>query len=63
MRKRASLIVEIVKIIINCIIVPLYFIKFFCDEALLRGLMKTGSKLSIGGITIIASLIKLPEKE
>ncbi len=63
MRKRASLIVEIVKIIINCIIVPLYFIKVSVMKLYCRGLMKTGSKLSIGGITIIASLIKLPEKE
>lgn len=45
MRKRASLIVEIVKIIINCIIVPLYFIKFFCDEALLPGFNENGEQI------------------
>ncbi len=45
MRKRASLIVEIVKIIIDCIIVPLYFIKFFCDEALLPGFNENGEQI------------------
>ncbi len=45
MRKRASLIVEIVKIIIDCIIVPLYFIKFFCDEALLPGVNENGEQI------------------
>lgn len=33
MKRKISFIAEIVKIIINCITIPLYFIKFFCHVA------------------------------
>ncbi len=42
MKRKIVLIIEIVKIIINCITVPLYFIKFFCDEAVLPGFNENG---------------------
>lgn len=45
MQARKTVIIEIVKIIINCITVPLYFIKFFCYEAVLPGLNENGEKV------------------
>lgn len=45
MKRRTAVIVEIAKIIINCITVPLYFIKIFCDEALLPGFNEDGEEI------------------
>ena len=45
MKRKTVLIVEIVKIFINCITVPLYFIKFFCDEAVLPGFNENGEEV------------------
>ncbi|WP_251546515.1 hypothetical protein [Pumilibacter intestinalis] len=45
MKRKTAFIVEIVKIIINCAIVPLYFIKFFCDEAVLPGYNENGEQI------------------
>ena len=45
MKRKTAFIVEIVKIIINCITVPLYFIKFFCDEAVLPGINENGEEV------------------
>lgn len=45
MKRKTALIVEIVKIIINCITVPLYFIKIFCDEAVLPGFNESGEEI------------------
>lgn len=45
MKRKIVLIIEIVKIIINCITVPLYFIKFFCDEAVLPGFNENGEEV------------------
>ena len=45
MKRKTALIVEIVKIFINCITVPLYFIKFFCDEAVLPGFNENGEEV------------------
>ncbi|MDE6441483.1 MAG: hypothetical protein K2L12_01860 [Clostridia bacterium] len=46
MKRRKALITEIVKIIINCITVPLYFIKFFCDVAVLPGVNENGEEIT-----------------
>ena len=45
MKKKTTFIIETVKIIINCITVPLYFIKIFCDEALLPGFNEDGQEI------------------
>lgn len=45
MKKIKALIVDIVKIIINCIMVPLYFIKLFCDKAVLPGVNENGETI------------------
>ena len=45
MKRTTAIIVEIVKIVINCITVPLYFIKFFCDEAVLPGFNENGEEV------------------
>ena len=45
MKRKTTFIVEIVKIIINCVMVPLYFIKLFCDEAVLPGYNENGEPI------------------
>lgn len=45
MKRKTALIVEIIKIVINCITVPLYFIKFFCSEAVLHGFNEKGEEV------------------
>lgn len=45
MKRKTALIIEIVKIVINCVTVPLYFIKFFCDEAILPGFNENGEEV------------------
>lgn len=45
MKRTTAIIVEIVKIVINCITIPLYFIKFFCDEAVLPGFNENGEEV------------------
>lgn len=45
MKRKTTFIIEMVKIIINCVIVPLYFIKFFCDEAVLPSYNENGEPI------------------
>lgn len=46
MKITKAFITEISKIIINCITVPLYFIKFFCDVAVLPGVNENGEEIT-----------------
>lgn len=45
MKRKTAFIVEIIKIFINCISIPLFFIKFFCDEAVLPGFNENGEEI------------------
>ena len=45
--RRKTIIFEIAKIIVNSILVPLYFIKFFCDEAVHPGFNEFGEEIIV----------------
>ena len=62
MRKKTTFIVEFLKIIINCVIVPLYFIKFFCDEAVLPGYNENGEPI-IGSVYYYYSIFDKIKRE
>lgn len=46
MKRRTTIIAEIVKIIINCITIPLYFIKLICEVAVLPGIDENGEQVT-----------------
>lgn len=45
MKRQTAFIIEVVKILLDCIMIPLYFIKFFCDEAVLPGINENGEEI------------------
>ncbi len=47
MKRRTDFIAEIVKIIINCITIPLYFIKLICEVAVLPGIDENGENITV----------------
>lgn len=46
MKRRTAIIAETVKIIINCITIPLYFIKLICEVAVLPGIDENGEQVT-----------------
>ena len=45
MKRITASTVEILKIVIHCITIPLYFVKLFCDEAVLPGFNQSGEEI------------------
>ena len=46
MKKKSALTIEIVKLIVDCIVLPLYFVKFFHEVAVLPGFSDEGEQIT-----------------